>query len=92
MDFEWDPRKAKANRDKHGVEFEVARNVFHDPARVINLDDRSGDEERWQTIGLASGKVLFVVYSERDNDVIRIISARKASRREEREYLDQATP
>jgi uncharacterized DUF497 family protein len=68
MDFEWDPRKAKANRDKHGVEFEVARNVFHDPARVINLDDRSGDEERWQTIGLASGRVLFVVYSERDNE------------------------
>jgi len=80
----------KEGQSKSG--HEVAKDVFRDPARMINLDDRTGSEERWQTIGLVSGRVLFVVYAEREDDVIRIISARKASRREEREYYDQAAP
>ncbi len=90
MGFEWDSGKAKANRAKHGVDFEVAKDVFQDPARLIRLDDDREDEERWRTIGLAGGKVLFVVYTERDGDVIRIISARKASKREEQEYIGEA--
>ena len=90
MSFEWDSGKAKANRAKHGVDFEVAKDVFQDPARLIRLDDDREDEERWRTIGLAAGKVPFVVYTERDGDVIRIISARKASKREEQEYIGEA--
>jgi uncharacterized DUF497 family protein len=92
MDFEWDPKKAKANKAKHGVDFEVAKDVFRDPARLSSLDDSGADEERWRVIGLAGGKVLFVVYVERDDDAIRIISAREASKREEREYFGQAAP
>jgi hypothetical protein len=92
MEFEWDPRKAKANKAKHGVDFELAKDVFRDPARLSSLDDSSEDEERWRIIGLAGGKVLFVVYTERDGDVIRIISAREASKREERDYFGQAAP
>ncbi len=92
MDFEWDPQKAKANKAKHGVDFELAREVFRDPERLIILDDRGVDEERWCSIGLASGRVLFVVFTERDDDVIRIISARKANKREERKYFGQTAP
>jgi hypothetical protein len=92
MEFEWDPRKAKANKAKHGVDFELAKDVFRDPARLSGLDDSSEDEERWRIIGLAGGKILFVVYTERDGDVIRIISAREASKREARDYFGQAAP
>ena len=53
MDFEWDPVKAKANKAKHHVEFEVATEVFFDPRRIIELDDSDQDEERWNKIGLA---------------------------------------
>jgi uncharacterized protein len=91
MDFEWDPKKATANKLKHGVDFELAKAVFRDPACLSSLDD-SADEERWRVIGLAGGKVLVVVFTERNDDVIRIISAREASKREEREYFGQAAP
>ena len=86
MDFEWDPKKAK-----HGVDFELAKDVFRDPARLSNLDDSRADEERWRIIGLAGGKVFLVVYTERDDDVIRIISAREANKREERSSFGQTT-
>ena len=56
MEFEWDPRKAKANKAKHGVDFELAKDVFRDPARLSSLDDSSEDEERWRIIGLAGGR------------------------------------
>jgi len=92
MDFEWDPKKAKTNKAKRGVDFELAKDVFREPARLSSLDDSSADEERWRIIGLAGGKVLFVVYVERDDDVIRIISAREASKGEERHYFGQAAP
>jgi uncharacterized DUF497 family protein len=92
MDFEWDPRKAKANKAKHGVDFELAKDVFRDPACLSSLDETSEDEERWRIIGSAGGKVLLVVFTERNGDVIRIISAREASNREEREYFGQTAP
>ena len=60
MDFEWDPKKAKANKAKHGVDFELAKDVFRDPARLSSLDESGEDEDRWRIIGLAGGKVLFV--------------------------------
>jgi uncharacterized DUF497 family protein len=92
MDFEWDSTKARANKAKHRVTFEEAITVFFDPARILDIDETDQDDERWWTIGLAGSRLLFVVYTERDNDVIRIISARKASKREERNYFGQATP
>jgi uncharacterized protein len=89
--YEWEPRKAEANLTKHGVSFEVAKEVFLDPNALTEADD-DPSEERWRTIGLARGRVLFVVSTERDGDVIRIISARKASKREEQAYFGQAAP
>src|SRR4029079_17084559 len=85
-------KKAKANKAKHGVDFELAKDVFRDPACLSSLDDSSEDEERWRIIGLTGGKVLLVVFTERNNDVIRIISAREANKREEREYFGQTAP
>jgi uncharacterized DUF497 family protein len=92
MDFEWDARKAAANLAKHGVDFEVAIEVFLDGMALLEPDDSGSDEERWRIIGLAQGRVLFVVFTERGGDVKRIISARKAIKREERAYFDQAAP
>lgn len=77
---------------KHGVDFDVAKNVFLDPAAIVEPNDSDPAEDRWRTIGLAGGKVLFVVFTERSGNVIRIISARKANKREERNYFGQATP
>jgi uncharacterized DUF497 family protein len=90
--FEWSPVKARRNLSKHGVDFEVAKNVFLDRAGVIDSDSSDPDEERWRIIGLAGGKLLFVVFTEPDDDVIRIISAREASRHEERRYFGQTSP
>jgi len=87
--FEWDPRKAASNVRSHRVSFETATEVFFDQARLHELDDEP-DEERWRTIGHAAGKILFVVYTEPDTDVVRIISAREATKREQKRYLDQA--
>ena len=91
MQFQWDQEKARVNLAKHGVDFETAKNVFRDPSALLEPDDDQ-DEERWHIIGLADSKVLFVVFVERDGDVIRIISARKANKREERDYFGQKAP
>ena len=90
IEFEWDQRKAAANFAKHGVSFEAAKDVFFDENRLYELDNES-DEERWRTIGIAAGKILFVVYTESNDDVVRIISAREATKREQREYYGQAS-
>ena len=71
--------------------FETAKEVFLDEARLDELDDEPS-EERWRTIGHAAGKVLFVVYTEPDTDVVHIISAREATEREKKRYLGQASP
>ncbi len=80
MTFEWDENKNKANKKKHGISFEVAVRVFCDP-NVIVVPDPESREDRWNAIGFV-GALLFVVYTERDNDRIRIISARKATKGE----------
>jgi uncharacterized protein len=87
--FEWNPAKARTNLTKHGVDFEVAKDVFLDRAGIIDIDDGDPAEERWRIIGRAGGKLLFVVFKEQDDDVIRIISAREANKREERRYYGQ---
>ena len=86
--FEWDPRKAKANERKHGVSFEEAQSVFFDEQGLFFEDPQPlHEEERFVLLGLsASLRLLVVVHALRYRDVIRIISARKATRLETREY------
>ncbi len=85
MRFEWDLSKASANVRKHGVSFDEARTVFYDDFAVQFFDeDHSADEERFIMLGSSSeARLLIVCHFERaDGDVIRIISARKATRNE----------
>jgi uncharacterized DUF497 family protein len=85
-EFEWDNRKAAANFAKHGVSFDKAREVFDDPFAVDRLDDRADyGEQRFVIIGMVDGRLLFVSYTMR-GDNIRIISARGAEPREQRQY------
>ena len=87
--FEWDDEKAESNLVKHEVSFEEASTVFYDPhAIVVDDDEHSFDENRFIIVGLsATARVLTVCHCYRElNEVIRIISARKATRNEETEY------
>jgi uncharacterized DUF497 family protein len=87
MHFEWDPAKEKKSRAKHGVSFEEAASVFHDPLAASGHDlDHSEGEARLVTFGMSSaGRLLVVAHTER-GDAIRIISARPATQRERRIY------
>ncbi len=90
--FEWDPKKARANRDKHAVAFEEAATVFLDPKSATIYDpEHSQTEERWITLGIStSGRLLVVCHTFHDEPgktaAIRIYSARKATRHETRIY------
>jgi uncharacterized DUF497 family protein len=87
--FEWDGRKESANRKKHGVSFEEARSAFLDEnARVLPDPEHSEEEERFVLLGLSTSlRILVVCHCYRQKDeVIRIISARKADREEQRQY------
>jgi uncharacterized protein len=87
--FAWDERKNKGNRTKHGVWFEEAQSVFSDPhARVFEDPEHSGEEERFLLLGVSSAaRLLVVVHCYRESDsVVRIISARKATKKEVRYY------
>ena len=88
MEFEWDEDKATANSSKHGVSFEEAKTVFDDSLYVDFYDpDHSSDEHRYIIIGESQrGRLLIISYTERDDDVIRLISAREATRREREAY------
>ena len=88
--FEWDKAKAKSNERKHGIRFEDAMLVFADPYALAAQDRMEDGELRWQTLGLAGGIVVLLVAhtvrNEGEDEIIRIISARKASRRERIRY------
>jgi uncharacterized DUF497 family protein len=87
--FEWDDRKAAANRIRHGISFETARKAFKDRLAVDQPDDREEyGEERFTLIGMADGRLLFVAYTVRD-DRIRIISVRGAEPYEHRIYHEK---
>lgn len=85
--FEWDEGKANRNIEKHGVSFEEAATVFGDPISLTIEDPaHSQDEQRFITMGDSiNHRLLVVVHTDREN-VIRIISAREATRRERRDY------
>lgn len=88
MRFEWDEAKDRSNRLKHRVSFETAAKVFVDPFHLSRQDRFVGDEERWQTLGMVNGVLILLVVHQVDEEgeVIRIISARKATRGERRQY------
>jgi uncharacterized DUF497 family protein len=86
MIIAWDPAKDRANQRKHGISFDVAKAVFEDPDRVEDFDDREYGEERWGVIGRVGSQIVYVVYTERGGG-LRLISARKAARREEARYF-----
>lgn len=85
MNFEWDSNKANRNVQKHGIDFADAVTVFDD-FNAVTLNDPAHDEERFVTVGMdAYGRILVVVYTWRQ-DVIRLVSARKATKRECKQY------
>jgi len=87
MKYEWDPAKAASNRNKHGVDFADAVGVFEDELAITIEDQDAEAERRFITIGMDfTLKILVVVYASRVADVIRIISARKATKTERQTY------
>jgi uncharacterized protein len=97
VEFEWDEAKDHANQAKHGVSFNTALRVFSDPFCLIEHDRIEDGEQRWQALGLIDSSVLLLVahvtWDEEDDggqiEIIRIISARKATRPERRRYENQ---
>ena len=90
MEFEWHDAKAAANLKAHDVSFELAKTVFKDPFGIERLDDRENyGEDRFLLIGMdAERELLLVVYTEQ-KERIRIISARRATLREQNDYFKQ---
>ncbi len=87
MEYEWEPIKADTNVKKHGVSFAHASTIFGDPFSLTFYDpDHSSEEDRFITIGTSVDNVLLIVSHTDRDDRIRIISARKAKRRERRIY------
>lgn len=87
--FAWDERKNRANRAKHGVWFEEAQSAFHDPhARMFYDPEHSEEEDRFLLLGMSSAeRVLVVVHCYRESEsLVRIISAREATKKEVRAY------
>lgn len=92
IEFDWDPNNARSNRAKHDVASEEAMRVFADPLALSVLDIHSDPaEERWVTLGMsAPSRLLVVVHThvkiDGDTVYVRLISARRATRREQRDY------
>ncbi len=90
ISFEWDEAKAQANLKKHRVSFEIATLVFLDPLALAYQDRNEGGDQRWQTLGMVGSCLLLlvahIVRHEEDVEIIRIISARKADKKERKHY------
>jgi uncharacterized DUF497 family protein len=84
--FEWDPAKDVANRRRHGISFEEVEELFTSDVEYLEIfdDEHSQDEDRFIAIGPIAQGVILVVYTERHEGVVRIISARRATRAEAR--------
>jgi len=87
MQFEWDESKSAKNLEKHGLKLPDGALVFDDPNRKDYIDERADyGEDRMITIGLGADKVLYVCWTERKDDIIRLISVRPATKQEQRIY------
>jgi hypothetical protein len=88
--FEWDENKAASNLKKHGVSFDDAMAVFADPNRITRQDRFENGEYRWQTIGYSRNIVLllvaYTILDDDENEIIRIISSRRANKTERKQY------
>lgn len=89
--FEWDEAKARTNQQKHQVSFEIAARVFADPFAITHQDRIENGEQRWQTLGVVEGYLLLLVaHTFRDeedgSEVVRIVSARRADKKERKIY------
>jgi len=86
MEFKWDSKKAESNLRKHGVHFKSATAVFKDENRLTATDDRKDyKEDRYTTLGMIEDRLYVVIYSTA-SETIRIISARKENKREQKHY------
>ncbi len=91
MEFEWDEEKRKSNLASHGIDFRDAIQIFHDPNRLWGFDEgHSNFEDRWWNLGMTHEMVLHIVTTERSG-VTRMISARKATRNEQKAYYESLT-
>jgi len=88
MRFEWDPAKDKINRTKHGLSFEEATELFKAGVDYLEIydEEHSDEEDRFIAIGRIKRGVIVVAYTERDDEILRILSARLATRKERRSY------
>jgi uncharacterized protein len=87
MDVEWDSKKAASNLKKHGVSFDEAASALLDPMAKAQEDPDAEDEPRWIVLGMsAKQRLLSVVYTLRQDDRIRLIAAREATRKEVKQY------
>lgn len=88
MGFSWDENKSETNLIKHGLSFETAKLVFEDPFHLSRIERVVEGEVRWQTIGMVEHVLLILVAHtvSEDEDSIRLISARRASKKERRFY------
>ncbi|MFI5329555.1 MAG: BrnT family toxin [Desulfobaccales bacterium] len=90
VEFEWDPAKARENLRVHGVNFAVAAGVFEDGMAMTKEDPDAEGERRFITLGLDSlGRLLVAVFTCRGENLIRLISARKATRKEAKQYAQR---
>jgi len=94
FNFEWDPVKARENREKHGVDFDESATIFRDPKAISIFDpDHSETEERWITMGISEkGRLLIVNHTFQEESgmeiTVRIFSSRKATKKETKKYGD----
>ncbi len=88
MRFEWDPSKDKINRAKHGLSFEEAIELFRSGVDYLEIydEEHSDEEDRFIAVGPITRGVIVVAYTERDDDVLRLLSARRATRKERQRY------
>jgi uncharacterized DUF497 family protein len=89
VQVEFDPKKAAANLKKHGVPLEEATGSLLDPHALVREDENAEGEARFVLVGMSrQGRLLTVCYTLREEETIRLISARQATRREERQYAE----
>lgn len=86
-EFEWDEEKEAGNFAKHGIRFKTAIKVFKDDNKLIRYDEEHPQEERYDVLG-SVGRILFVVCAFKEDNVIRMISARRANDEESRRYYN----
>jgi len=86
LNFTWDEAKNRINQQKHGLSFQTAQLVFDDPLQLTKFDRVEQGEERWHTIGSIGGLSVILVVHLQEDQSIRIISARKATKHEMRAY------